>query len=184
MSLFDDIFTHSMMNKLYSFTYRFLFIFSILTILTLTTTDSANPFSTHYQTKIFHLLNQLHNDPHNGKISNTIGFYYYEMKNYPEAIKYYKKAIELTPDYPLSYNNLGVIYLQTEEYEQAKEYFRKAIALDPVYIKAVCNLGITYFKMKNYSEAKRLYKIALKIDAEYVNKRKNYFLKNNSQLGK
>jgi tetratricopeptide (TPR) repeat protein len=169
------------MNKLRSFLYRFLFIFSVLTILNLSIAYSAHPFSTRYQTKILHLLNQLHSDPHNGKISNAIGFCYYKMKNYPEAIKYYKKAIELTPDYPLSYNNLGVIYLQTEKYEQAEECFRKAIALDPVYIKAVCNLGATYFKMNNYPEAKRWYKIALKIDPEYVNKRKNYFLNKNSQ---
>jgi len=147
-----------------------------LTLLNLTTASFAHPFSSSYQTKILHLLNQLLSDPHNGKISNTIGFYYYKMENYPEAIKYYKKAIELTPDYPLSYNNLGVIYLQTEQYEQAEECFRKAIALDPVYIKAVCNLGVTYFKMNNYPEAKRWYKIALKIDPEYVNKKKNYFL--------
>ena len=169
------------MNKLRSFLYRFLFIFSILTILNLSIAYSANPFSSAYQTKIFRLLNQLHSDPHNGKVSNAIGFYYYKMKNYPEAIKYYKKAIELTPDYPLSYNNLGVIYLQTQQYEQAEECFRKAIALDPVYIKAVCNLGATYFKMNNYPEAKKWYKIALKIDPEYVNKRKNYFLNKNSQ---
>ena len=172
------------MNKRCLFLYQFLFISSILTILNLTIAYSANPFSSVYQTKIFHLLNQLHSNPHNGKISNAIGFYYYKMNNYSEAIKYYKKAIELTPDYPLSYNNLGVIYLQTEKYKQAEECFRKAIALDPVYIKAVCNLGATNFKMNNYSEAKKWYKTALKIDPEYVNKRKNYFLNKNSQLGK
>jgi tetratricopeptide (TPR) repeat protein len=172
------------MNKRCSLLNRFLFVFSILTILNLTTAYFANAFSSPYQTKISYLINQLYSNPHNGKIANTIGFYYYKMENYSEAVKYYKKAIELTPDYPFSYNNLGVIYLQTKQYEQAEEYFQKAIALDPFYIKAVCNLGVTYFKMNNYSEAKRWYKNALKIDPEYVNKRKNYFLNKNTQLAK
>jgi len=66
------ILTSSIMNKLRSFLYRFLFIFSILTILNPIIAYSANPFSSAYQTKIFHLLNQLHSDPNNGKISVEI----------------------------------------------------------------------------------------------------------------
>ncbi|RLB80795.1 MAG: hypothetical protein DRH17_10990 [Deltaproteobacteria bacterium] len=158
--------------------YRCLSILFVIHIFILAFSDVAMPFSSrHYQKKISCLLKQLQNDPGNGKICNTIGFYFYKMGNHQMAIQYYLKAIDLAPRYPLSYNNLGVIYLRADQYKRAKHYFHKAVELDPHYIKAVCNLGVTCFKMKNYSGAMKWYKIAQGIDLEYVNKRKEHFLK-------
>lgn len=163
------------MNKHTTVLYLFLSVFFIVTILNLTLVVFAFPSSLHYQTEISQLLDQRQNDPRNGKICNTIGFYYYKIKDYRNAVQYYLKAIELAPEYPLSYNNLGVVYLKLQQYEGAEKCFRKAIELDPEYIKAICNLGSTCFKMNNHAEAKKWYKIAKKLDLEYVNQRKALF---------
>ena len=110
-----------------------------------------------------------------GKQYNTIGFHFYEHGSYEAAIKYYLKAIDFKPEYPVTYNNLGIVYLKRHELDSAEQCFRKAISLDPVYVKAICNLAVVCLKQKRNAEALDMYNRAKKIDPSYVQKRVSLF---------
>jgi len=110
-----------------------------------------------------------------GKISNLMGFRYYENGDYANAIGCYQKAIALSPEYPIPHNNLGVVYLKSSNLELARECFSKAIVLDPKYIKAICNLAVVTYKMGDLEAAKELYHKARRVDGNYVKVRiENY----------
>ena len=58
--------------------------------------------------------------------------YFNEKKNYSEAIKLYKKAIEIDPTtYPAAYYNLALLYAQINSYSTAIYYMQKYLLLEP-----------------------------------------------------
>jgi len=58
-----------------------------------------------------------------------------------EAIFLYKKAAEIKPDDPESYNNLGEILFKTGRIEDAKANLQRALDINPKYPEAHNNLG-------------------------------------------
>ena len=94
------------------------------------------------------------------------GIYYEKMKNNDKAIEFYKKAIELKPDFAAAYPSLGIIYREKQEYDKAIEYFEKALQLKPnsktAYI-AFNGIGITYFYKQDYDKAIEYYEKAIKL---------------------
>jgi arylsulfatase A-like enzyme/Flp pilus assembly protein TadD len=63
---------------------------------------------------------------------------------YLKAVDYFKKAVELAPDYPSPYNGLGTAYAQVGDMEKAIVQWRKAVELKPDFGFALYNLGISY----------------------------------------
>ena len=60
-----------------------------------------------------------------GSLYNTLGFTYFKLKQYEEAIYYYNQAITLLPDYTLGLTNLGLVYENKQMYKEAyNTYFR------------------------------------------------------------
>ena len=54
-----------------------------------------------------------------GSLYNTLGFTYFKLKQYEEAIYYYSQAIKLLPDYTLALTNLGLVYENKQMYTEA-----------------------------------------------------------------
>ena len=46
-----------------------------------------------------------------------------------DAVPFYKRAIELDPDFALAYGRIGAAYSGTRQFDLAAEYYRKAVAL-------------------------------------------------------
>ncbi len=95
-------------------------------------------------------------DPTNPFFLYVKGYLYQNMKDYDNAIKFYKKTVEADPNYAEAYSNLGLVYCTqgldyTEKvttdfndpsyaaeqakikkfYEEARPYYEKARALKP-----------------------------------------------------
>ena len=49
-------------------------------------------------------------DPNNTFYLYVKGYLYHNMKDYDKAIEFYKKTIEVDPNYAEAYSNLGLIY--------------------------------------------------------------------------
>jgi tetratricopeptide (TPR) repeat protein len=81
------------------------------------------------------------NQRHPGALSNLAGAYF-ERGQIEKALQYYKRAIELCPDFAVSYNGLGSLYLKTGQPEKALNVLKKAVQLNPTYVDAINNLGI------------------------------------------
>ncbi len=65
------------------------------------------------------------------EIYNALGFAYYAQQQYDLAIKNYKQAVELQPDYVFALNNLGHVYETKKLVPQAIEMYDQALAIDP-----------------------------------------------------
>lgn len=82
-----------------------------------------------------------------------------------ESIAYYKRALEIYPDFISAHNNLASIYCNfTGDYKAAIPHFKRAIELDSTYAQAVYNLAFALDKSGDKSEAIRQYEKAMKLD--------------------
>lgn len=64
-------------------------------------------------------------------IYNALGYTYASQEQFDLAIKHYKEAIELRPDYVTALNNLGFAYEQKQLIAQAVESYDQALQHDP-----------------------------------------------------
>jgi tetratricopeptide (TPR) repeat protein len=61
---------------------------------------------------------------------NTIGFTYFETKQYELSIYYYSEAIRLIPNYSIALNNLAYAYEKNQMQNQAIEIYRQVLKYD------------------------------------------------------
>jgi len=103
---------------------------------------------------------------------NNLGAFYLSKGESDAAIREFKRALELQPDYADAHNNLGLYYGQKGEYREAIVEIKKALAICPGYLEALNNLGMCYHGLGLFQEAIGHYKKGLAIqpnDAEIHN---------------
>ena len=98
------------------------------------------------------------------------GNYALATKKYKNAIKYYKKTIDLRPNDAHAYNNLGNVYKELKNYPLAIIAYQNAIILKPDYASAHYNLGIVHQKNNNFDIALESYRKAARLSHGGVQK--------------
>lgn len=93
---------------------------------------------------------------------NEEGLKLYYAKDYYGAIKIYREAIKLKPDWSWPYNNRGMAYDDLGQYERAIQDYSKAIELKPNYAEAYNNRGTSYRSLKQDEQAIQDFNKALK----------------------
>jgi len=104
------------------------------------------------------------------KLGNIYGE---EVRSHEMAVRIYKLAVEVKPDYPDLRNNLGNAYRFLGRNEDAVEQFSKAIELNPRYARAMFNLGKAFSAMGTFQEAEKQYRRALEVDRNHAKAHKN-----------
>jgi tetratricopeptide (TPR) repeat protein len=89
---------------------------------------------------------------------------YLDQLNYPESEKFFKKAIELTPDDDELYRGLGWCYNGWRRVEDGEACFIKAIELDPKNADIYVELGRYYLDQREYHKSEAIYKKGLDLD--------------------
>jgi tetratricopeptide (TPR) repeat protein len=64
-------------------------------------------------------------------IYNALGFAYFCKDQYDLAIKNYKEAVRLAPDYVTAFNNLGHAYESKKLISQSLESYEQALKIEP-----------------------------------------------------
>ena len=95
------------------------------------------------------------NDPNNKLYLYVKAYLYHNMKEYDNAIEYYKKAIAADPEYAEAYSNVGLVYLM-----KAQDYADKATTdiNDPKYAEAQAAVKKFYEEAKPFYEKARALK--------------------------
>lgn len=85
------------------------------------------------------------------------------------AIMYYRKAMQLDSQSPMTYNNLGVILEDKGMLDQAASLYRQALSIWPDYPDALNNLGNICLKQGRIDEAASFFRKAIKLkrDPDY-----------------
>jgi tetratricopeptide (TPR) repeat protein len=69
--------------------------------------------------------------PEMSPVYNALGYAYFGQEQYDMAIRQYKEAIKLEPEYVMAMNNLGHAYEQKKLMSQALDIYEQALALEP-----------------------------------------------------
>jgi tetratricopeptide (TPR) repeat protein len=69
--------------------------------------------------------------PEMSPVHNALGYAYFGQEQYDLAIRQYKEAIKLEPEYVMAMNNLGHAYEQKKLMGQALGIYEQALALEP-----------------------------------------------------
>ncbi|MBL7157532.1 MAG: tetratricopeptide repeat protein [Candidatus Omnitrophica bacterium] len=65
------------------------------------------------------------------KVLSNLGVYYDINKKYDEAIKVYKKALDITPNETWYHNNIAIVYLKKGAIEKAVYHWEKSLSIKP-----------------------------------------------------
>jgi Flp pilus assembly protein TadD len=100
------------------------------------------------------------------------------MADWPQAIAYCERAIELDHTNSTAYNYRGSAYYGLKEYGKALADYTQALELDPQDASAYYNRGGTYDDLKEYDKALADYTRAVELDpqdaAAYCNRGSTY----------
>ncbi len=66
-----------------------------------------------------------------GAVYNALGFAYFAQEQFDLAIRNYKDALKLSPDYVTALNNLGHAYERKQLANQALEAYEQALKIEP-----------------------------------------------------
>jgi tetratricopeptide (TPR) repeat protein len=86
--------------------------------------------------------------PNNPEVNVLLGEVYLKRKTIDRAEFYFKKAVELNPNYALAMRNLGIIYyFHLKKIKEAVVYFSRSLSIDPNQ-KGADNIRILIKKIK------------------------------------
>jgi tetratricopeptide (TPR) repeat protein len=93
--------------------------------------------------------------PNNAKIYYYLGICWTESKKlavYEKGLGFFKKAIQINPDYIDAYLKIGDCYCTMNQFEEALIYYQKVLNINPNII-AYNNIGHCYISLKQYANA-------------------------------
>jgi serine/threonine-protein kinase len=97
-----------------------------------------------------------------------LGFALARVRQWNEAVGYYRGALAVRPNSNWAHNNLGDTLRENKQLDEAIREFRTAIDLDPKYALAHNNLGTALRDKNQLDEAIREYRTAIGLDPKYA----------------
>ncbi len=100
------------------------------------TTPGGHPpgaFPSDFNTQLKDLLTRLEKNPDDWKLNSMIGDIYFDTRNFPDAIGYYRRSIKLNPDDIDSYNDLALASHYMNNTLEGLKYVEEGIKRQPDY---------------------------------------------------
>jgi len=99
---------------------------------------------------------------------NIIGASNSGLKQFDDAIKSYKKALELNPNYAEAYYNMGIAFKNMGSHVSAIDCYKKALKIQPKYAEANYNMGNALKFIGDLEAAIKSYKYAINNKPDFV----------------
>lgn len=102
----------------------------------------------------------IHEMPEFGKAYNHIGWIYEtKYKDFPNAEKYYKQALEYSPDYLAGYYNYAIVLSTLKKWDELTLLLNKALTIPGVNVSTIQNeFAIMYEAQGKLQEAIEAYR--------------------------
>jgi tetratricopeptide (TPR) repeat protein len=118
------------------------------------TTSAPLPTAQTLQPLAAPLLAAIKAEPKNADALVELGNLYYDHRVYPEAITYYRRALELRPNDVNVRTDLGTAYWYSGLPKQALAEYQKALAVQPNHAPTLLNMGIVKMEgLQDYAGA-------------------------------
>ena len=111
----------------------------------------------------------------------NLGLKSYEQGDLDSAISFFKRAVELDPEFVDAYFNLGAIYKKQGNMPLAINAFQKAVDFNSADVEAAYELATCYVQGKNYSQAKKYFSLIPQDFPKYKEAKRNLDLIANIQ---
>ena len=99
---------------------------------------------------------------------NIIGASSSGLKQFDDAIKNYKKALKLNPNYAEAYYNMGIAFKNMGSHISAIDCYKKALKIQPKYAEANYNMGNSLKFIGDLEAAIKSYKYAINNKHDFV----------------
>ena len=86
------------------------------------------------------------------------------LRDYPEAVRYFREALRRDKKNASIYNKLGLAQMSDGDTDAARYSFERAVKFKPDFANAVNNLGIVHFNQKRMSAAVKYFKKAVELE--------------------
>ena len=97
-----------------------------------------------------------------------MGNVYFDGSQWADAITYYSRALEVTPNNPDVRTDRGIAYYYSGDADLALKEFDRALKDDPKHVQTLFNVGVVKLNGKNDPKgAIAAWESLLKIDPEY-----------------
>lgn len=100
---------------------------------------------------------------------HNLGFQLHLQNRVAEAEPFYRRAVELDPDFTQAWMNLGLAILMQRRPDEALLCQREALRLDPDSADAHNNLGMIHYTKGNIAEAESCFRSALRLYPDHPN---------------
>jgi tetratricopeptide (TPR) repeat protein len=107
---------------------------------------------------------------------SDMGTLHFEQKNWEEAIRWYRRALDLDPENAEAAHNTGAALIWLQRPAEAEPFLRRVLAAWPGDLKALLNLGNVYFMKGEPYRAGRYYLEVYKADPEFPDAERNFEL--------
>jgi len=90
----------------------------------------------------------------------------YEAEDYPQAVKYFREALEIDPGNADYWTNLGVALSASDDDLQAMAAYQRALAADPETLAARLYLGELLLEQERPAEAREMWEAVIRLDPD------------------
>lgn len=127
------------------------------------------------QSKALQLEKMLVNRPDDVHLNIDMGNTLFDLRQYQEAVPYYRNALKIASDHTEVWIDLGVCYFNLRDYDSAVASMQEALSREPTHVKGLFNLGIIYYNTNQMDAAKRQWQKLIELhgnspEAEIANK--------------
>jgi eukaryotic-like serine/threonine-protein kinase len=107
-------------------------------------------------------------DPSLGEAHSTLGLLHRDFSlNWPDAERELKRALELNPNYAVTYNRYGWFLISVKRFDEALMYMRRAQELDPRSLNINTAVGLPYYYARRFDKAIEEYQRTLQLDPNF-----------------
>jgi tetratricopeptide (TPR) repeat protein len=144
-------------------------ILAVLAIILISVFSTRSYFQTkHWENSAAVFENATKVTDYNWLAYNNLGLALMRDGKAEKAVFYYKKALEIKPDYLIALDNLGIALFQTGKLEEALSYYSEALKIAPEHAGIHNHIANVMTAQGQLEKALNHYKKALLIDPELV----------------
>ena len=97
---------------------------------------------------------------------SNLGWSYFHQKMYVKAKTYFRKSLEIRPNFLNAIHGLASIYIETGYYTQAIDFLRHTLEKNPGAAILHSDMAKVYEALKEFDNAKNSWNIVLKIEPD------------------
>lgn len=102
--------------------------------------------------------------PNDAEAHTALGWTYYQLDRYEDAIQSFRRALQLQPNSLSALSMLGMIYGNLGRYAESRDYCQKALRLKPESANVLVDLSRAYFGLGQNEAAIEAAKQAVQVD--------------------